>query len=79
MLADTRVLYVFLYVRDLAVSRAFYAGTLAVQAALLLQTAPPAVFAAFCESRLGGDWGQAFGTLSGRTDFDAILQRAMPH
>lgn len=28
MLADTRVLYVFLYVRDLAVSRAFYADTL---------------------------------------------------
>lgn len=52
---------------------------LAVQAALLYQSAPPAVFAAFCASRLGGDWGQAFGTLSGRTDFDAILQRALPH
>jgi putative acyl-CoA dehydrogenase len=52
---------------------------LAVQAALLYQAAPGAVFGAFCESRLGGDWGQAFGTLSGRTDFDAILQRAMPH
>jgi putative acyl-CoA dehydrogenase len=52
---------------------------LAVQAALLHQCAPPAVFDAFCASRLGGDWGQAFGTLSGRTDFDSILQRAMPH
>jgi catechol 2,3-dioxygenase-like lactoylglutathione lyase family enzyme len=31
MLADTRVLYVFLYVRDLAVSRAFYAGTLGLR------------------------------------------------
>jgi putative acyl-CoA dehydrogenase len=51
---------------------------LAVQAALLCQSAPPAVFSAFCDSRLGGDWGQAFGTLSGRTDFDGILQRAMP-
>lgn len=51
---------------------------LAVQAALLLQTAPPAVFAAFCESRLGGDWGQAFGTLGARTDFDTLLARAMP-
>jgi putative acyl-CoA dehydrogenase len=51
---------------------------LAVQAALLAQTAPPAVFSAFCDSRLGGDWGQAFGTLSSRTDFDAILQRALP-
>jgi hypothetical protein len=36
---------------------------LAVQAALLYQTAPAAVFAAFCDSRLGGNWGQAFGTL----------------
>lgn len=31
MLAETRVLYVFLYVRDLAVSRAFYAGTLGLK------------------------------------------------
>jgi putative acyl-CoA dehydrogenase len=52
---------------------------LTVQAALLRQTAPDAVFAAFCESRLAGDWGQAFGTLAARTDFDAILQRALPH
>jgi putative acyl-CoA dehydrogenase len=52
---------------------------LTVQAALLRQTAPDAVFAAFCESRLAGDWGQAFGTLPARTDFDAILQRALPH
>jgi putative acyl-CoA dehydrogenase len=52
---------------------------LTVQAALLRQSAPDAVFSAFCASRLGGDWGQAFGTLSARTDFDAILQRALPH
>ena len=52
---------------------------LAVQAALLRQTAPDAVFAAFCDSRLAGDWGHAFGTLSSRTDFDPILQRALPH
>jgi putative acyl-CoA dehydrogenase len=51
---------------------------LAVQAALLHQTAPAAVFGAFCNSRLGGDWGQAFGTLGAGTDFDTILQRAMP-
>jgi putative acyl-CoA dehydrogenase len=52
---------------------------LTLQAALLRQSAPDAVFAAFCDSRLAGDWGQAFGTLSARTDFDAILTRAMPH
>ncbi len=51
---------------------------LAVQASLLYQTAPEAVFTAFCQSRLGGDWGQAFGTLGAQTDFDAIIQRAMP-
>jgi putative acyl-CoA dehydrogenase len=51
---------------------------LAVQAALLCQTAPAAVFAAFCESRLGGDWGHAFGTLGARTDFDSLIHRAMP-
>jgi len=51
---------------------------LAVQAALLRQTAPDAVFAAFCASRLGGDWGLAFGTLPARSDFDTILRRATP-
>ncbi|MBX3655998.1 MAG: isovaleryl-CoA dehydrogenase [Ramlibacter sp.] len=51
---------------------------LAIQAALLCQTAPPAVFSAFCDSRLGGNWGQAFGTLGAATDFDTILDRAQP-
>ena len=51
---------------------------LAVQSALLHQSAPAAVFAAFCDSRLAGNWGQAFGTLGGASDFDALIQRAMP-
>jgi putative acyl-CoA dehydrogenase len=51
---------------------------LAVQAALLLQAAPAAVFVAFCDSRLAGNWGQAFGTLGSSTDFDTIITRAMP-
>ncbi|WP_432725419.1 isovaleryl-CoA dehydrogenase [Variovorax sp. W6] len=51
---------------------------LAVQAALLVQTAPSAVASAFCASRLGGDWGNAFGTLGAGTDFDSIVQRAQP-
>jgi putative acyl-CoA dehydrogenase len=51
---------------------------LAVQAALLYQGAPPAVFSAFCDSRLAGNWGQAFGTLGAQTDFDTIIARAMP-
>ena len=51
---------------------------LAVQAALLYQTAPTAVFSAFCDSRLGGDWGAVFGALGQGTDFDTIIHRAMP-
>ncbi|MEO6017340.1 MAG: isovaleryl-CoA dehydrogenase [Polaromonas sp.] len=51
---------------------------LAVQAALLYQTAPAAVFSAFCDSRLAGHWGQAFGTLGSTTDFDTLITRAMP-
>ncbi len=51
---------------------------LAVQAALLAQTAPAPVFNAFCDSRLDGNWGQSFGTLGAATDFDAIIERAMP-
>ncbi|QDL54655.1 isovaleryl-CoA dehydrogenase [Rhodoferax aquaticus] len=51
---------------------------LAVQAALLYQSAPAAVFQAFCDSRLGGNWGYTFGTLGDGVDFDTILARAMP-
>jgi putative acyl-CoA dehydrogenase len=51
---------------------------LAVQAALLCRTAPGAVSSAFCDSRIDGEWGHAFGTLPARTDFDAIIARAMP-
>ena len=51
---------------------------LAVQAALLRQHAPAAVFDAFCVSRLEGDWGRAFGTLPSRLDLDSIIARAMP-
>jgi putative acyl-CoA dehydrogenase len=51
---------------------------LAVQAALLAQTAPGAVFGAFCDSRLGGDWGLSFGSLGAGLDFDRIIQRALP-
>lgn len=51
---------------------------LAVQAALLAQSAPAAVFSAFCDSRLGGHWGLTFGSLGAGTDFDAIIERALP-
>ena len=51
---------------------------LSVQAALLAQTAPPAVFGAFCDSRLAGHWGHSFGSLGAGVDFDAIIARAQP-
>jgi putative acyl-CoA dehydrogenase len=51
---------------------------LAVQAALLAQTAPAAVFSAFCDSRLDGQWGHSFGSLPSGCDFDAIIARAQP-
>ena len=56
--------------------RAF--APLAVQAALLLRSAPGAVFRAFCDSRLSGDWGYSFGTLGADVNLDAILARALP-
>ena len=57
------------FARDLA---------LVTQGALLAQTAPAAVFSAFCESRLDGA-PDAFGQLGATTDFDAILRRAAAH
>jgi putative acyl-CoA dehydrogenase len=51
---------------------------LAVQASLLRRHAPDVVFEAFCRSRLGGNWGQAFGTLQANTGFDALIARATP-
>ncbi|WP_374467570.1 acyl-CoA dehydrogenase family protein, partial [Ferrovibrio sp.] len=49
-----------------------------LQAALLVQHSTPAVADAFCASRLGGDWGQAFGTLPKGVDARAIAERARP-
>jgi putative acyl-CoA dehydrogenase len=51
---------------------------LAVQAALLAQTAPAAVFSAFCESRLAGHWGHSFGSLPAGSDVDTLISRAQP-
>ena len=51
---------------------------LALQACLLVQSAPACVVDAFCDSRLAGDWGQVFGTLGAGADVDAIIARAQP-
>jgi putative acyl-CoA dehydrogenase len=51
---------------------------LVLQGSLLVRHAPPAVADAFCASRLGGDWGHAFGTLPPGVDTAAIVERATP-
>ncbi|CAM5708817.1 DNA alkylation response protein [Streptomyces violaceorubidus] len=51
---------------------------LTLQASLLVRHAPPAVADAFCATRLGGDWGHAFGTLPDTADLGGILARALP-
>ncbi|MFF4832902.1 acyl-CoA dehydrogenase family protein [Streptomyces sp. NPDC001315] len=51
---------------------------LVLQGALLVQYAPPEVADAFCASRLGGDWGAAFGTLPHTLDLASIVERARP-
>jgi putative acyl-CoA dehydrogenase len=52
---------------------------LALQASLLVRFGDQAVADAFCASRLGGDWGHAFGTLPKDTDFGRILERHSAH
>jgi putative acyl-CoA dehydrogenase len=49
-----------------------------LQGALLVRHAPAAVADAFCASRLGNDWGHAFGTLPSGVDARAIVERARP-
>ncbi|MCX5582206.1 acyl-CoA dehydrogenase family protein [Streptomyces erythrochromogenes] len=49
---------------------------LVLQGSLLVRWAPPEVADAFCASRLGGDWGSAFGTLPHSLDLRAVVERA---
>ncbi|MFE5569237.1 acyl-CoA dehydrogenase family protein [Amycolatopsis japonica] len=49
---------------------------LVLQGSLLVRHGTPAVADAFCASRLGGDWGVAFGTLPSGVDTRAIVSRA---
>lgn len=48
---------------------------LVLQGSLLVRSGHPAVADAFCASRLGGDWGVAFGTLPSGVDTAAIVAR----
>ena len=51
---------------------------LALQAALLVRAGNPIVADAFVRSRLGGEHGQALGTLPVGTPFRALIDRAFP-
>ncbi|MFF8828097.1 acyl-CoA dehydrogenase family protein [Streptomyces sp. NPDC015131] len=51
---------------------------LVLQGSLLVRYAPPAVADAFCASRLGSDWGAAFGTLPHTLDLASLVTRAAP-
>jgi putative acyl-CoA dehydrogenase len=51
---------------------------LALQGSLLVRHSPPAVADAFCATRIGGDWGRAFGTLPSGLDTGTIVDRARP-
>ncbi|MDG4859614.1 acyl-CoA dehydrogenase family protein [Streptomyces sp. T-3] len=51
---------------------------LVLQGSLLVRYAPSEVADAFCASRLGGDWGTAFGTLPHSLDLATVVERARP-
>ncbi|MEV0369089.1 acyl-CoA dehydrogenase family protein [Streptomyces sp. NPDC050636] len=51
---------------------------LVLQGSLLVRNSHPAVADAFCASRLGGEWGHAFGTLPAGVDLASVLERARP-
>jgi putative acyl-CoA dehydrogenase len=50
----------------------------ALQGSLLVRFGDEATADAFCATRLGGDWGEAFGTLPPTAGIDRILERHTP-
>lgn len=52
--------------------------SVALQASLLVQHAPSAIADTFCASRLGNRWTGTYGVLPSGTNYDAIIDRAMP-
>ena len=51
--------------------------SLALQGSLLVRYGHPAVAEAFLATRIGGQWGGAFGTMPTGLDLAPILERAM--
>ena len=63
---------------ELRARRVVEGMALALQGSLLVRYGHPAVADAFCASRLGGDWGRAYGTLPPGVDFGAVIERVVP-
>lgn len=74
--ATTQILHDLQHIEDLEWSARHFVERLALvmQGALLQQHAPPELADAFCATRLGQQWGYAFGTLPSNVDAKAILQ-----
>ena len=51
--------------------------SLALQGSLLVRHGHPAVAEAFLATRMGGEWGGAFGTMPTGLDLAPILERAL--
>jgi putative acyl-CoA dehydrogenase len=49
-----------------------------LQGSLLVRHSHPDVASVFCRSRLGGEWGAAYGTLPSTSDYQRIVARATP-
>jgi putative acyl-CoA dehydrogenase len=60
---------------EMRARRTTEAMALALEGALLVRHAPPAVADAFCASRLGNDRHQTYGTLPTGLDLDAVIER----
>jgi putative acyl-CoA dehydrogenase len=60
---------------ELRARRLVESMALVLQGSLLVRFGSPAVADAFCASRLGGDWGVAFGTLPAGTRTGEIIER----
>jgi putative acyl-CoA dehydrogenase len=60
---------------ELRARRLAETAALVLQGTLLVRYGDPAVADAFCASRLGGDWGVAFGTLPAGVDTARIIDR----
>jgi putative acyl-CoA dehydrogenase len=63
---------------EMTARRVVESMALALQGAVLVRSAPPAISDAFCATRLADRPGMAYGALDTALDTEAILKRAMP-